>query len=740
MKVFKYLSGLNKNLLIFFILIGIHPLFSFDFSDILFWVGEGENQAALVIDWQDGKEPQSLLWGFRWSGTATGQDLINAVVQADNRLSGDVDALVSQVYYDINNNQFIDDNDHNINYSLFPNNYWSYWVKQDSGDNWGYSNNGIAGRELSNGCCDAWVFVEDWEEEHSEPTLPIPAPPETIENNFIEFSDIAYWIGEGENQAMLVIDWNDESQNPSLAWGYKWNGTANATDMINQIAEIDIRLEANLSSGFLDNLIFTVDGEVVNSGIGGDPDWWSTWSRRLDSTWSMNGGVVTALNDGDVFGCSYGFSPATEPDLPLPVEAIEPPIDDLIANNVEYRLRNGVTHILNVTKNDSYEVISNINLVSVPENITTWVDTLLNVCITTTEDVTGDFDIEYQLVYDNLVSNIATVRLSLLNGFSGAVGSNDNEAIANTDNRIIAWATGIEIQRGYVDIRNRELGFVEYGEIENAIGFAEGNSMNVISLGDSGIVTASFEGSILNGEGPDFAIFENGINDFSLELAFVEVSSDGTNFVRFPAVSLTQCDTQVGNAGPVDPRDIHNLAGKYRAGYGTPFDLEELSDSLNIDINNITNVRVIDVVGSILPEYASSDIYGNIINDPFPTPFASSGFDLDGIGVFYMNTTNISEGSINKTSIQLHSAYPNPFNPTTTLSFTLPEPSNVLLEIFNVKGQKVKTLANDHYSKGTHNFIWEGTNDQQKTLTSGMYFYRLKTNDKVITKKMMLIK
>ena len=49
----------------------------FSFDDINYWVGEGENEAALVIDWNDAKAPQSLVWGYRWSDTATGEDMLN---------------------------------------------------------------------------------------------------------------------------------------------------------------------------------------------------------------------------------------------------------------------------------------------------------------------------------------------------------------------------------------------------------------------------------------------------------------------------------------------------------------------------------------------------------------------------------------------------------------------------------------------------------------------------------------
>jgi hypothetical protein len=69
---------------------------------------------------------------------------------------------------------------------------------------------------------------------------------------------------------------------------------------------------------------------------------------------------------------------------------------------------------------------------------------------------------------------------------------------------------------------------------------------------------------------------------------------------------------------------------------GTPFDLDELSGvSALLNIDAVTHVRIIDVVGSLNDLYASRDSLGNKINDPWSTPFASSGFDLDAVGVIH---------------------------------------------------------------------------------------------------------
>ena len=240
--------------------------------------------------------------------------------------------------------------------------------------------------------------------------------------------------------------------------------------------------------------------------------------------------------------------------------------------------------------------------------------------------------------------------------FCGAVGTEGCDAIAADSNIIVAWATACTVERGPVDITNPDGPRVHYGTESMGVGPATTSTTSAVSLGDGGTATVTFALPIANGEGPDFAVFENSFNDYFLELGFVEVSSDGQRFVRFPATSLTPTDVQVVSS--VDPTYINNLAGKYRVGYGTPFDLEELRDSTGIDLNNITHVRIVDVIGIIDPQYASYDAYGHIVNDPWPTNdtvYGNGGFDLTGVAVINQNTNGIANAD--ETSVSI---YPNP--------------------------------------------------------------------------------
>jgi hypothetical protein len=89
---------------------------------------------------------------------------------------------------------------------------------------------------------------------------------------------------------------------------------------------------------------------------------------------------------------------------------------------------------------------------------------------------------------------------------------------------------------------------------------------------------------------------------------------------------------------------------------------------------------------------------------------------------------------------ELRGNYPNPFNPSTTISFALQGEGRVQLDIYNILGQKVKTLLDDELDSGIHNVRWDGTNDRGGVAASGIYFYRMKTRDFDRTKKMILMK
>ncbi len=183
-----------------------------------------------------------------------------------------------------------------------------------------------------------------------------------------------------------------------------------------------------------------------------------------------------------------------------------------------------------------------------------------------------------------------------------------------------------------------------------------------------GSIVLTFTEPIRNHPGPDFAVFENGFisaggagigGQIFAELAYVEVSSNGTDFVRLPSVSLTEGN--VGAYGTIDPSNVYNLAGKhvnaYEASWGTPFNLKDIENHPQVatgilDLGNITYVRIVDIPGNgYFTDEATSLIDPNSLDSPDGIRFysktngiydawvtwGSGGFDLEAVGVIREN-------------------------------------------------------------------------------------------------------
>jgi len=87
-----------------------------------------------------------------------------------------------------------------------------------------------------------------------------------------------------------------------------------------------------------------------------------------------------------------------------------------------------------------------------------------------------------------------------------------------------------------------------------------------------------------------------------------------------------------------------------------------------------------------------------------------------------------------------HQNYPNPFNPTTTIAFDLPVASSVELTVYNIAGQKVKTLLDEYRKAGSHELTWNGASATGQAVSSGLYFYRINAGEETATGKMILMK
>lgn len=250
----------------------------------------------------------------------------------------------------------------------------------------------------------------------------------------------------------------------------------------------------------------------------------------------------------------------------------------------------------------------------------------------------------------SLFGTVALIAVVLIRPVLASYGDHDGPydepGIHATDPGIQGWVAGV------ADFSRPD--GVNFGAPEDVLG-APGGTFNTCSLGDGGRLTVTFEHPIANGPGPDFAVWENGHVSVQpgtegllfAELMFVEVSSDGVNFTRFPSVNLIPADQAPGGFGVIDPTYVFNVAGKHPNGngedQGTPFDLDDLLDdpkvlSDEVDLTDIRYVRLIDVIG----DGSTTDSLGNPMWDPNPTPFGTGGADPDAVGILNEPRNNVS--------------------------------------------------------------------------------------------------
>ena len=234
-------------------------------------------------------------------------------------------------------------------------------------------------------------------------------------------------------------------------------------------------------------------------------------------------------------------------------------------------------------------------------------------------------------------------------------------AVVRSDTRIKAWATSVASVSFGANMTTDSYDYsdVDYTDVSKALGTATGDHYyGIVALGSGGSIVLHFDSGISNGDGLDFAVFEN--VDFAgfVELAYVEVSSDGEHFVRFPNFYLgTSRLGAFENANY--PQLSYNLGSKYYKQFGQGYDLAELeyaydfimsgkseftdefieSFLLNyqyLDLNNVSYVRIEDIPG----DGSRLDSEGFPIYDPYKTE-GPAGFDLQGVAV--LNTAVVPE-------------------------------------------------------------------------------------------------
>ena len=737
-------------------------------DQIQYWVGEGENEVVIAITWCSNTQA-ALAWGYRFDGNATVFQALSAIAEADSRLT---------VFGFAPTNITYQDDVYNLTMQPNPEAEWG----DDDYDAPMHSVNGAMGQVSMSaeaiynndfikiggyacGIMDAYWTSIVWTTEIVPATDPNAG--EEVADATIDADQIEYWVGEGENEVIYIVQWCEPEI--AFAWGYRFEGNeVTVGDMMNDIAEADSRFSyTGQGTNFVNDIMY-VD-EEYDLGLHGNSSTWFMYN--VNGVLAGLGFEEQTVMDGDVV--KYGVTECaiiggtswedmtytwTTPVTPVSdPNAGEEVVDATIAaDSIMYWVGEGENEVVVAISWCSntqaalawgyrfhgeatvFEALTTIAAADsrlavvgdAPSNVTyqdgeldltmqpnpnaQWGDPDYDAPMHSINGLMGQSYMAAEPIHDGDFVKIGGSACGIFSDdwssiswtttinpatapaevgpsdetFDGVAGSEGCQGIHCQDPAILGWATTCTIERGRQNITTPGV-FASYGTENDGVGAATESTADVVSLGDYGIAVLTFDIPIQNGDGYDFAVFENGLNNTFLELAFVEVSSDGVNYFRFSSVSNTPTNVQIDNNGGVDAIHLNNLAGKYRAGWGTPFDLEELAGTEGLDVNNITHIRLVDVVGCVDPRYATRDGRGHIINDPYPTPFASSGFDLDGVAVMNGWRPAAVQEYVENSHLNV---YPNPCNTQVTVEAVIGEP----VMLFNSVGTLVyRTNAND---------------------------------------------
>jgi hypothetical protein len=224
------------------------------------------------------------------------------------------------------------------------------------------------------------------------------------------------------------------------------------------------------------------------------------------------------------------------------------------------------------------------------------------------------------------------------------------------------------------------------------------------------------------------------------EVAYIDLKSD---------YSSSTLNLEIDYNGPIRGMEFELNYNAELVDIQTPYLIDTQGNvmiSSNIVAEGTKKVIVTDMQGGTIKPVG--EVYLSV-----PVVFKGSIYDIgqveiDNINVAgfagdlidYVSRTAISEVKLIPSDFSLQQNFPNPFNPSTEIRFDLPEEGQVELSVFNMQGQKVRTLESGRMTPGYHAIIWNGTNDNGSRVSTGMYFYSIQTNKFQAVRKMLFLK
>ena len=270
-------------------LLGIFGLFStnlfaqedatIDPADIKFWIGEGESEVVFIVNWA---EPDTALaWGYRFDGeNVVLKTIMDDVAAADYRFSYEGgESWINDLHF----------NDGVLDLSIVTPGWLSYLINGNS--SWDtYDVATVADGEyvkIGDTECGTMIDPQNWIYVWEKEVAPVYA---LGEEATIDPSEILYWIGEGENEVIFCVNWNEP--NIALAWGFRFDGDYTVETMMNTIYNMDPRFSYETGDWGVTDIIFD-DGEVHYSLVG------DYWMYNIDGSMAWYGFDQQPIYDGN---------------------------------------------------------------------------------------------------------------------------------------------------------------------------------------------------------------------------------------------------------------------------------------------------------------------------------------------------------------------------------------------------------------------------------------------------------
>jgi len=313
-------------------------------DDIVFWLGEGDQEAYFLVDFRDGSEDPSFGWGIRFNedDEITMGNALALIAEADSGFTwADTGGFLNDIIY--NHHEGLDSEP----------DWWSTW-SGDAVDALGMQ--GGISETLSDG---RWYGV-------SYGFMPAPVAPTfkyaAYSPDWFSMEEVEYWVGEGENSATITIDFvtDEDEEIVTYVWGVKFDQSITGEQALERIANADGELEINIDqSGMLESISY--------KGMEREADAINSWRAFIGNSMSDYQPTLLdeVLTNNKLFGVSFGDANVRRPYLPTAVEDPTLGVADIRNSNSIKLWPNPASHILYVESDQSIEHIQIYNMLGV---------------------------------------------------------------------------------------------------------------------------------------------------------------------------------------------------------------------------------------------------------------------------------------------------------------------------------------------------------------------------------------